>query len=177
MKTLTYVARIVVIGATGFVVLGMFCFAAGGRFNSTRSIPLGLYWITDAAVTKDAYVIFCPPQSNLFDEAKSRSYIGAGFFPGGYGFMMKRVFGTADDRVEIDAKGVRVNKGFLRLSARVERDKAGRSMPPYPFEAYTLNDSEMLLMSDVSEASFDSRYFGPIHATQIEGVISPVLTW
>lgn len=32
-------------------------------------------------------------------------------------------------------------------------------------------------MSDVSEASFDSRYFDPVHASQIEGVISPILTW
>lgn len=138
MEKLVFVARIVVIGATGFLVLGMICFAAGGRFNSTSSIPLGLYWITDAPVTKDAYVIFCPPRSNLFDEAKSHGYFGAGFCPGGYGFMVKRIFGTADDRVEMGMKSVRVNGRLLRLSARVARDKAGRSMPPYSFEAYTL---------------------------------------
>ena len=159
------------------MVLGMICFAAGGRFNSTRSIPLGLYWITDAPVTKDAYVIFCPPQSDLFDEAKLRDYIGAGFCPGGYGFMMKRIFATANDRVEMGVKGVRVNGGLLRLSARVERDKAGRSMPPYPFDAYTLKDSEILLMSDGSEISFDGRYFGPVHTAQIRGVLKPFLTW
>ncbi len=75
MEKLVFVARIVVIGATGFLVLGMICFAVGGRFNSTSSIPLGLYWITDAPVTKDAYVIFCPPQSSLFHTAITRCLV------------------------------------------------------------------------------------------------------
>ena len=106
-----------------------------------------------------------------------RRDIGAGFCPCGYGFMVKRIFGTADDQVEMGMKGVHVNGRLLRLSARVASDKAGRSTPPCFFEAYTLNGSEILLMSDVSEASFDSRYFDTVHASQIEGVISPILTW
>lgn len=177
LKTLTCIARILAIGGAGFVVLGMMCFSAGGRFNSTCSIPLGLYWITDSPVRKNAYVIFCPPQSNLFDEARLRGYIGAGFCPGGYGFMMKRILAMGNDRIGTGLEDVRVNGILLPLSARVETDKAGRSMPPYPFEVYTLEDSEMLLMSDGSGTSFDSRYFGPIHTPQIRGVLRPLLTW
>lgn len=177
MKTLTRIGRIIAIGGAGFLVIGMACFAAGGRFNSTRSIPLGLYWLTNAPVAKDAYVIFCPPISALFDEARERGYISAGFCPGDYGFMMKRILATGNDRVTTSDEGIRVNGHLLPLSARVEVDKGGRSMPPYPFDAYTLGDSEVLLMSDVSSTSFDSRYYGPVNASHIKGVLRPVLTW
>jgi type IV secretory pathway protease TraF len=32
-------------------------------------------------------------------------------------------------------------------------------------------------MSDVSGTSFDGRYFGPINRSQIQTVVSPVITW
>jgi conjugative transfer signal peptidase TraF len=171
------IARFLVIGGTGIIFLGMICFAAGGRFNGTYSIPLGLYWLTDRPVTKEAYVIFCPPVSPLFDEAKARGYISAGFCPGDYGFMMKRVLATTDDRVEMTGEGMRINGKLLRSSMSLGTDKAGRPMPRYPLGTYILGKSELLLMSDLSSTSFDSRYFGPVNASHIKGVIRPVLIW
>ncbi|BCT69524.1 hypothetical protein NNRS527_03149 (plasmid) [Nitrosospira sp. NRS527] len=44
-------------------------------------------------------------------------------------------------------------------------------MPRYPESSYTLSNTESLLMSDVSGTSFDSRYFGPVQAFQIQSVI------
>lgn len=177
MTTQERIGRIIAIGGVGFLALGMVCFAAGGRFNSTRSIPLGLYWLTDTPVAKDAYVIFCPPVSPLFDEARARGYISAGFCPGNYGFMMKRVLATGSDRVEMTGEGVRINGKHLPASAPLNADKAGRVMPRYPSGAYTLGKSELLLMSDVSGTSFDSRYFGPVDSSHVKGVIRPILTW
>ncbi len=155
----------------------MACYAAGGRINSTRSIPLGLYWLTDAAVTKNAYVIFCPPISSTFDEAKDRGYISAGFCPGDYGYMMKRVVASANDRIEIAGEGVRVNGVPIPSSRAMKVDKAGRTMPRYLLGSYVLGKSDLLLMSDVSDTSFDSRYFGPIDASHVKNVIRPVITW
>ncbi len=57
---------------------------AGARVNSTKSLPLGLYWTVDAPHRKGALVMFCPPKSPVFDEAKARGYIDAGFCAGGY---------------------------------------------------------------------------------------------
>lgn len=111
----------------------MLCFVAGGRFNASHSIPLGLYWLADVPMKKGEYVIFCPPESALFDEARERGYIGAGFCPGGYGFMMKRILAISYDRITTGLKGVSVNGTFLPFSARMEADKAGRPLPPYPF--------------------------------------------
>jgi conjugative transfer signal peptidase TraF len=177
LKTLTRIGRIIAIGGAGFLVIGMACFAAGGRFNVTRSIPLGLYWLTNAPVAKDAYVIFCPPVSALFDEARERGYISAGFCPGDYGFMMKRVLAVVDDHVEMAAEGVRINEVLVPASKPMKADKAGRAMPRYPSDSYTLGKSELLPMSDGSSTSFDGRYFGPVGFSQIKGVMRPVLTW
>jgi hypothetical protein len=38
-------------------------YAAGARINTTKSIPVGLYWTSSAPVEKGAYVLFCPPQA------------------------------------------------------------------------------------------------------------------
>nr|WP_289847564.1 S26 family signal peptidase [Celeribacter halophilus] len=50
-------------------------------------------------------------------------------------------------------------------------------MPRYQTSQYTLGNSELLLMSDVSGTSFDARYFGPVNRSQVKAVIRPVFTW
>jgi type IV secretory pathway protease TraF len=44
---------------------------------------------------------------------------------------------------------------------------AGRPLPRFQADRYTLGNAEVLLMSDVSGTSFDGRYFGPINRSQI----------
>jgi conjugative transfer signal peptidase TraF len=161
----------------GLLLLGVGCYAGGARINTTKSIPMGLYWTTSQPVTKGAYVLLCPPQAAVFDEARTRGYITTGFCPGDYGYLMKRVLATKDDAVSIGADGVRVNGALLLLSAPVKVDKAGRPLPRHHPTSFTLRQSEVLLMSDVSATSFDGRYFGPVDHTQIRSVITPVVTW
>ena len=122
--------------AAGFAIAGVATlllavggYAAGARVNTTKSIPVGLYWTSSAPVEKGAYVLFCPPQLGVFDDAKERGYIGAGFCLGGYGYMMKRVLAAKDDAVAVDDDGVRVNGELLPLSAPIKADKAGRPLP------------------------------------------------
>ena len=167
----------VAIVGTAILAFGVACFAAGARINTTKSIPLGLYWTSEQPVAKGAYVLFCPPQANVFTVAKERGYIGAGFCPGGYGYMMKRVFAAKGDAVSITDDGVRVNDLLVPLSMPLKADKAGRPLTRYRVSHFILEASDVLLMSDVTGASFDSRYFGPISRSQIKTVISPVITW
>ena len=170
-------ARYAGVAAVIFLGLALICLAAGLRFNTTRSIPVGIYRLTNAPVGKGEYVIFCPPESALFDEARKRGYIGAGFCPGGYGYMMKRVLGIKGDRVSSSDEGIAVNGKLLPASSPREVDGTGRAMPRYPYSGYTLKASELLLMSDVSATSFDGRYFGPVDLSQIRGVIKPLVTF
>ena len=161
----------------GLTALSLVCYLAGLRVNTTKSIPVGVYRLTDVPVGKGEYVIFCPPRTALFDEARSRGYIGAGFCPGGYGYMMKRVLGVEGDMVSSGEEGIVVNGKLLPASAPRKTDSAGRVLPRYLFSDYILKGSELLLMSDVSGTSFDGRYFGPVDAGQVRGVIKPLVTF
>jgi len=153
-------------------------YSVGARINTTRSIPVGLYWTSPSlAVEKGAYVLFCPPQLQVFNEARERGYIGAGFCAGGYGYLMKRVLAAKGDDVAVSADGVRVNGVLLPLSAPKAVDAGGRPLPRFHATRYILGAAELLLMSDMSGTSFDGRYFGPINRSQIVTVVSPVITW
>jgi conjugative transfer signal peptidase TraF len=169
------IARAAVFAAFGLMALAFFCYASGLRINTTGSIPVGVYWMTDRAIAKGEYVIFCPPQSALFDEARERGYIGAGFCPGGYGFMMKRVAAMGGDVVTSTEEGVGVNGKLLPASVPLKADKAGRAILRYRINDYKLGESELLLMSDGNITSFDGRYFGIVDVSQVRGVVGPVI--
>ncbi|MDR8093141.1 conjugative transfer signal peptidase TraF [Burkholderia gladioli] len=152
-------------------------YASGARINTTESIPVGLYWTAKQPIEKGAYVMFCPPRRALFDEAMERGYIGSGFCDGGYGYMMKRVLAAKGDTVTSDARGVFVNGVQVPHSIPLAVDDAGRPLPKFGVAALHLSQNELLLMSDVCDASFDGRYFGPIERRQIKWVVRPVFTW
>ena len=159
-----------------FLVLGMVCSAAGVRINTSKSIPLGVYWLTERPIEKGEYVLLCPPPGNVFDEAKKRGYFGAGFCPGEYQYLMKKILAAKRDTVVLADDGVHVNGELLPFSMPLRADKHGRPLPVLRGE-YKLGDSDLLLMTDVSPISFDSRYYGLVNRSQIKGVIRPVFTW
>lgn len=162
---------------SGILGIAMLFHSIGMRINSSKSIPLGVYWTSDQALEKGTYVLLCPPQSAVFAEAKRRGYLTAGFCPGDFGYMMKKILAAKNDLVTITDEGVSVNGTLLPFSAPLSIDKAGRPMPRYESTDFVLAESEVMLMSDVSNTSFDARYFGPVDRSQIKTVIVPVCTW
>jgi len=166
-----------VVAGVGIVSVGGAMYAVGARINTSKSIPLGLYWTSDAAVTKGEYVIFCPPQRRVFEDARGRGYIGSGFCPGGYGYMMKKVLAAKGDTVSVTPQGVTVNDELLPYSKPLPTDAVGQPLPRMSDERYTLGESELLLMTDSSATSFDARYFGTVTRAQVKSVIRPVFTW
>lgn len=176
-KGLRIVAGITLAASIGVGIVAGGIYAAGGRFNTSKSLELGLYWITDAPITKGAYVMFCPPERKVFMDAKERGYIDAGFCPGNFGHLMKKILAAKGDTIAVTPQGVTVNGEVLPYSKPVAEDGVGRPLPQLSSERYTLGASELLLMSDSSPTSFDGRYFGPITRSQVTSVIRPVLTW
>jgi conjugative transfer signal peptidase TraF len=158
---------------TAFGIAG----AAGFRVNTTHSFPLGLYRITDDPLAKGRLVIFCPPEGAVFEEALRRGYIGAGFCPGGYGYLIKKILAAQGDRVSIADRGVTINGEAVLNSAQVSADPSGRPLPAYLADHRVLADRQVLLLSDFSPRSFDGRYFGAIDIRHIRGVLTPVFTW
>lgn len=174
LRKITIVTAITGLAATA---LGLMFYAAGGRVNTTRSIPVGLYWTSSKPVEKGAYVLLCPPPVEAIAEAKRRGYLTTGFCPGKLGYMMKKILAAKDDAVAITDEGVTVNGAMLPLSAPMVMDKYGRALPRYQHTKFVISDNEVLVMSDVNGKSFDGRYFGPILRSQIQTVIVPVITW
>ena len=165
------------IGGAGIIAIGALCYAIGARVNTSKSIPLGLYWTSDQPAEKGAYVLFCPPQVSVIAEAKHRGYLASGFCPGHYGYMMKKILAAKGDIVTTSDAGVRVNGVLLPFSALLVKDRAGRPLPRYQSTNFVINNADVLLMSDVSGTSFDARYFGPVNRSHIKTVIVPLVTW
>lgn len=164
-----------VIAALGIVIF-ILNSGLGWRINVTHSIPLGLYALTEQAVSKGRYVIFCPPDTAIFQEAKRRGYLPAGFCPGGYRPVMKKVMATGGDNVAVTPSGVYVNGQLLPFSQPQLADSAGRALTKSELSGNLLKPDELLLMTDGLATSFDSRYFGLIKTDRVS-VIKPLLQW
>ena len=169
--------RQIAAGSMILLLLGIACYAVGVRVNTTGSIPVGLYRTSGKPAQKGDYVMICPPPLGVFDLAMERGYLRAGFCPGGYGYLMKRILAAKDDTVTVADDGVRVNGLLLPYSAPLKIDRAGRPLPRYQADSYTLNEHQVLLMTDRNLFSFDGRYFGPINRSQIKSVVIPIITW
>lgn len=155
---------------------GALGYGVGFRVNTTPSIPVGLYHISAETANVGAYVSFCPPKGHLFDDAKERGYIEAGWCPGGYSHMLKKILAAKNDDVVIDDVGVFVNGRLLDHSQPKIADPAGRPLPVIR-QGYHLDNHAVLVMTDQNDNSFDGRYFGPIDVDQITGVLRPLWTW
>ena len=167
----------VAVASLGLIALGGMLHMAGIRINTSSSIPVGIYWMTKRPIQVGEYVIFCPPNRRVFQEALARHYIHAGFCSGRLGYMMKKVVAEAGDTVTSTPDGVLVNGEHLPYSEPKTRDDRGRALPNWRADHVSLNDSELLLMTDQSARSFDARYFGPISTSQVKAVVIPLMTW
>lgn len=156
-------------------IAGVAAAAAGVRVNVTRSIPLGFYRTTSEPVHTGAYVMFCPPQRELFALALKRRYIEPGDCPGGSYPMMKRILAAKDDRVQIGPNGVVINGVAIPNSKPRPVDGAGRPLPHFVGNG-TVKAGDVIVIGE-SKVSFDSRYYGPIPRAQISTVIRPIVTW
>jgi conjugative transfer signal peptidase TraF len=169
--------KIVLTTACCLIALVVAAMLAGVRINTTPSYPLGIYIMTDAPIEKGTLVIFCPTDSPAFYQAREWGYIGAGFCPGGYGYMIKKIMAAKNDKVEISAAGVSINGELLPNSNPMDTDSEGKPLPNIEVNIAALDDHSVLLMSDYNPKSFDGRYFGLMDKSQIISAIRPVWTW
>lgn len=123
---------------------------------------------------KNAYVIFCPDNRPVFQQALVRGYINNGLCPDGYGYLMKKVVATAGDKLMVNSQGVFVNDQLIPYSQPQLKDGLNRALPQWQVQNYQLNQNEVMTMTNQSQWSFDGRYYGPIKSGQIKGMLTPV---
>ena len=150
---------------------------AGFRVNTSPSIPLGIYRTTTSPLSVGSYVLICPENKEPFITAQKRDYIGAGYCPGGLGYMFKRVAALPNDIITTTANGMYINGKLYPDSKPFHHDVLNRMLPIWHAHQTRLKAGEVVLMTQGDKNSFDARYFGPLPQQQIVSVVQPVLTW
>jgi conjugative transfer signal peptidase TraF len=145
------------------------------RLNLTASLPPGLYRLSPLRrpPCPGDLVLACPPPAAAA-LAHRRGYLGPGSCPGDTHPLGKLVLAAAGDRVELTAAAIIVNGCRLPATPSAPADARGRPLPHPPPGAYLLRAGDLWLFAP-HPRSFDSRYFGPVAASKVRGLLHPLL--
>ena len=125
-------------------------------------------------VRRDDVVSFCPPDTPAFREARQRGYVGSGLCQGGYEPLLKPIAAIEGDRVTRTEQGIRINGRLIANSKSLVSDLEGRTLPSAGANDVIVAKDEVWVISSYNPLSFDSRYFGPVPISKIEGLARPV---
>ena len=135
-------------------------------WNLSASVPIGLYVIDHATPRRDDYVLIqLPPIAAAL--ANHRGYLPAGIS------LLKKVSGVHEDRVCRHGQQVFINDHAVARASW--SDMLRRPMPIWT-GCRRLKAGELFLLGGGPD-SFDSRYFGPVSATDVVGRATPIHTW
>lgn len=130
--------------------------------NQSPSAPIGFYRRTHDPLARGAFVTV-RARDVAFGYAHARGFTDRG------DRFIKRVAATSGERVCAEGEVVRLP---TRILLRLSHDASGRQLPRWT-GCRVLQEDEVFLLGDGAH-SFDSRYFGVVHADQIEGVWQPL---
>lgn len=133
--------------------------------NESPSLPRGVYLRRPGAEPGRGAVVAIP------QPAGARPYLAALGMPADVR-LIKRVAAVGGDEVCADDGVVRTPAGRVRALAR---DRRGAPLTAWA-GCRRLADGELFLLGDTA-GSFDSRYFGPVARSGVDGVYREVLTW
>ena len=158
----------------GALALALAAAWAGLRLNDSPSMPTGLY-IRASSESNASLVVFCPadPFARL---SVDRGYRSRGNCPDGAEPLAKPIVARTGDIVELSATGMVVNGRLLPNTPPLATDTAGRPLPHWRFGRYVVAPGAVWVASSYNSRSFDSRYFGPVAASQVREHVRPLLT-
>ncbi len=150
---------------------------AGFRINETPSLPIGLWRITPAngVLTRGAIVSVCLPKE-IADAVQARRYLAKGNCQSGLQPVLKSIAAVSGDHIATTDRGVSVNGTLISSSVALGRDRRGRALHVLPAQETMVQPGEIWLVS-TKASSFDSRYFGPVPVSSLEGFARPVAVW
>lgn len=147
------------------------------RWNDSPSMPTGLWRRSgafDARRDRGRVVLFCPPPTAIFRQARTRGYLPWGLCAGGLAPLLKPVVALPGDTVRLGDQ-VWVNGVAIAGSTRLAVDGRGRPLPRPT--AGVVPPGHVWVVSTHHPGSFDSRYVGAIATKQIQGVMQPLWLW
>lgn len=137
-------------------------------FNPSDSVPRGWYRIGPADSLQVGSIVLARLPTPAAVLAAQRGYLPTGV-P-----LLKRIGAVAPQRVCIDGASVRIDD--VAVAAVMRSDGHGRPLSAWK-QCRCLTRSELFLLSNTNPASFDSRYFGSIRASDVIGRAQPIWTW
>jgi conjugative transfer signal peptidase TraF len=147
------------------------------RLNLSDSMPLGFWWITAGQEPGRGDVVTVCLPGDAGTIARQHGYIGAGECAGDHEALLKPIVAMAGDVVTVTTEGLVVNGEFLPNSALLESDRAGRGMDIMALGTHIVAPHTFWIIATRDPRSFDSRYFGPLHVSTVQGTATPLLTW
>lgn len=137
-------------------------------YNPSESAPRGWYAQRPVRVLQPGALVFARLPVAAAVLADERGYLPR-HLP-----ILKRVGAIA-------GQGVCAENGLVRIEGRtvaITRSRDGRGRPLVPWRGCrALAHGEVFLFATRSQASFDSRYFGPVQHEAILGEAVPLWTW
>lgn len=137
-------------------------------YNPSDSVPRGWYRIVSADSLHVGSIVLARLPASVAGLAAQRDYLPAGIL------LLKRIGAVAPQRVCIDGTSVRIDD--VAVAVVMHADGRGRPLSAWP-QCRRLAHGELFLLSSTNRASFDSRYFGPIRASDVIGGAQPIWTW
>ena len=132
-------------------------------WNASNSVPRGLYWVTNEALTHGKIAVVRLP----FHIRKQVHELGV--LPMNV-LLLKPVAALQGDEICRLGDVVLINKEAV--SVTLKRDQKGQKLPQWQ-GCFVLKTNEFFLLSD-HQNSFDSRYFGTINRQNIEGMAKSI---
>ncbi|MES3041655.1 MAG: S26 family signal peptidase [Pseudomonadota bacterium] len=137
-------------------------------YNPSVSAPQGWYALASADRLQVGEHVLVRLPSATAELAAQRRYLPMNI-P-----LLKRIAATAPQQVCVRAGRVLID-GRLTAVQRAA-DTQGRLLPQWQ-DCRRLRAGELFLLSETSDASFDSRYFGPITVDRVIGRARALWTW
>jgi conjugative transfer signal peptidase TraF len=161
-----YVA-VAVIGAAVIGITAVIAPAPGLMWNATASVPTGLYMVHRQDRYQLGELVAVEPPKPLAIWLARRGYLPIGV-P-----LMKHVAGIPGQM--LCRRGVTISVDERTLGDARLRDSRGRPLPRWS-GCRRIPVGSLFLMNAGVPDSLDGRYFGPLPATTIVGLATPILT-
>ncbi len=146
------------------------------ELNGTASMPIGMYQRIMGPVQRGSLVSVCLPKA-IATEGVQKKYLTQGGCPGNSIAVLKQVIAIPGDTISVMNKGMRVAKKFYPAPIKLT-DHEGQSIKRFiPNGIYHATSGYWLYGSGDVEHSWDSRYYGSVNATNVQGVYRPLLTF
>ena len=140
------------------------------------SAPAGIYRLSAVPAGRGALVAACLPAA-IARTGLARGYLQKGDCPAGAEPVAKVIGAVAGDVVDLEPGWVAINGVKFPNSQTAARDSAGRPLAHVPWGARRVDAGEVWLFGFNNARSWDARYFGPVPAADVRGVLRPVVTW